>query len=83
MGIVTPYPPQELHQTITVFGSIVSAPEQMSHVRARFENLKTVKVTLVIAKAGDVLAEIESNESLKTYTIRSPITGVLSGVVRR
>ncbi|MCG8438491.1 HlyD family efflux transporter periplasmic adaptor subunit [Alcanivorax sp. VBW004] len=78
VGIVTSVSgPQELHQTITVFGSIVSAPEQMSHVRARFEGLvKTVKVTLGDrVKAGDVLAEIESNESLKTYTIRSPITG--------
>ena len=78
VGIVTSVSgPQELHQTITVFGSIVSAPEQMSHVRARFEGLvKAVKVTLGDrVKAGDVLAEIESNESLKTYTIRSPITG--------
>ena len=78
VGIVTSVSgPQELHQTITVFGSIVSAPEQMSHVRAHFEGLvKTVKVTLGDrVKAGDVLAEIESNESLKTYTIRSPITG--------
>ena len=58
VGIVTSVSgPQELHQTITVFGSIVSAPEQMSHVRARFEGLvKTVKVTLGDrVKAGDVL----------------------------
>ncbi|HEX7764477.1 MAG TPA: HlyD family secretion protein, partial [Cellvibrio sp.] len=26
---------QELHQTITVYGSLVAAPEQLSHVRAR------------------------------------------------
>ncbi|WP_019603376.1 efflux RND transporter periplasmic adaptor subunit [Teredinibacter turnerae] len=78
VGIVTSVSgPQELHQTITVFGSIISAPEQLSHVRARFEGLiKAVKVTLGDrVKTGDVLAEIESNESLKTYTIRSPITG--------
>lgn len=68
---------QELHQTITVFGSIVSAPEQLSHVRARFEGMvKSVEVTLGDrVKTGDVLAEIESNESLKTYAIRSPIAG--------
>ena len=78
VGIVTSVSgPQELHQTITVFGSIISAPEQLSHVRARFEGLvKAVKVTLGDrVKTGDVLAEIESNESLKTYTIRSPISG--------
>lgn len=78
VGIITSVSgPQELHQTITVFGAIVSAPEQLSHVRARFEGLvKAVNVTLGDrVKAGDVLAEIESNESLKTYIIRSPITG--------
>lgn len=78
VGIVTSVSgAQELHQTITVFGTIVSAPEELSHVRARFEGLvKSVKVTLGDrVKAGDVLAEVESNESLKTYTIRSPIAG--------
>lgn len=68
---------QELHQTITVYGSLVSAPEQLSHVRARFEGLvKSVRVTIGDrVHTGDVLAEIESNESLKTYQIRSPISG--------
>lgn len=78
VGIVTSESgSQELHQTTTVFGSIVSAPEQLSHIRARFEGLvKAVKVTLGDrVKTGDVLAVIESNESLKTYTIRSPIPG--------
>lgn len=78
VGIVTSVAgSQELHQTITVFGFIVLAPEQLSHVRARFEGLvKTVKVTLGDrVKIGDVLAEIESNESLKNYAIRSPISG--------
>lgn len=78
VGIVTSVSgSQELHQSITLFGSIVSAPEQLSHVQARFEGLvKAVKVTLGDrVKTGDVLAEVESNESLKTYTIRSPITG--------
>ena len=68
---------QELQQTITVYGALVSAPEQLSHVRARFEGLvKSVQVTIGDrVKTGDVLAKIESNESLKTYSIRSPISG--------
>jgi Membrane-fusion protein len=68
---------QELHQTITIYGSLVSAPEQLSHVRARFEGLvKSVQVTIGDrVKTGDILAEIESNESLKTYQIRAPISG--------
>lgn len=78
VGIVTASAgSQELHQTITVYGNLVSGPEQLSHVRARFEGLvKSVRVTIGdTVKTGDVLAEIESNESLKVYKIRSPISG--------
>ena len=78
VGIVTEsVGSQELHQTITVYGNLVSGPEQLSHVRARFEGLvKSVQVTIGdTVKTGAVLAEIESNESLKTYKIRSPISG--------
>ena len=78
VGIVTTKAnSQELHQTITVYGSLVSAPEQLSHVRARFEGLvKSVQFTIGDhVKTGNELAEIESNESLKTYKIRSPISG--------
>ena len=78
VGIVTANAgSQELHQTITVYGNVVSGPEQLSHVRARFEGLvKSVQVTIGdTVKTDDVLAEIESNESLKIYKIRSPISG--------
>ncbi|WP_083608135.1 efflux RND transporter periplasmic adaptor subunit [Teredinibacter haidensis] len=78
VGIVTANAgSQELHQTITVYGNLISGPEQLSHVRARFEGLvKSVQVTIGdTVKTGDVLAEIESNESLKIYKIRSPISG--------
>jgi cobalt-zinc-cadmium efflux system membrane fusion protein len=80
VGIVTARADsQELHQTITVYGVLVSAPEQLSHVRARFEGLvKSVQFTIGDrVKTGEVLAEIESNESLKTYKIRSPISGCI------
>ena len=78
VGIVTANAgSQELHQTITVYGNVVSGPEQLSHVRARFEGLvKSIQVTIGdTVKTDDVLAEIESNESLKIYKIRSPISG--------
>lgn len=78
VGIVTESAvSQKLHQTITVYGNLASGPEQLSHVRARFEGLvKSVQVTIGdTVKTGDVLAEIESNESLKIYKIRSPISG--------
>lgn len=78
VGIVTTIAgSEELHQTSTIYGSLVSGPEQLSHVRARFEGLITsVYVTVGDSvKTGDVLAEIESNASLKAYQIRSPISG--------
>ncbi|KAA3653670.1 MAG: HlyD family efflux transporter periplasmic adaptor subunit [Chloroflexi bacterium] len=73
---------QTLHQTITVFGALASGPEQISHVRARYEGLiKSVAANIGdhVGK-GDLLVTVESNESLKTYPIRSPIKGV---IVRR
>ncbi|GAB1270277.1 hypothetical protein NBRC116493_35310 [Aurantivibrio infirmus] len=78
VGIVTAFAsPQQLHQTISVYGSLASGPEQVSHVRARFEGLvKSVNVTIGdYVKTGDVLADVESNESLKSYKIRAPISG--------
>ncbi len=78
VGIITAIAaPQELHQTVTVYGALMSAPEQLSHVRARFKGLvKSVHFTIGDrVTAGDVLAKIESNESLKIYEIHSPISG--------
>lgn len=68
---------QTLHQTITVYGSLATGPEQLSHVRARFEGMvKSVNVSIGDeVKAGDLLAEIESNVSLKNYQMRAPIAG--------
>src|SRR5690554_5066898 len=61
VGIVTGMAnAQELHQTVPVYGSLVAAPEQTSHVRARFEGLVTsVQGTIgVRVKVADVLVEI-------------------------
>lgn len=80
VGIVTAFAePQTLHQTVTVYGSLTTGPEQLSHVRARFEGLvKSVNVTIGDkVNAGDLLAEVESNESLKIYTMRAPISGLV------
>lgn len=71
--------PQTFHQTITAYGSLTFGPEQLSHVRARFAGLITsVQATIGDrVKAGDLLAEVESNESLKTYKMRAPISGLI------
>ena len=70
---------QVLRQSIVVYGSLTTDPGQISHVRARYSGLiKSIRYTIGDAiTQGDLLAEVESNESLKTYPIRAPISGTV------
>jgi len=70
---------QSLHQTIPVYGNLSTSPEQLSHVRARYSGLiQAVEFTIGDqVNKGDLLAKVESNESLKTYNILAPITGTI------
>ena len=70
---------QTLRQTITSYGVLSTGSEQLSHMRARFSGLiTTVKASIGdIVKAGDLLAEVESDESLKKYSVRAPISGMV------
>ena len=71
--------PGSIERTLTTYGRLTTAPEQIARVRARFPGVATsVKVRQGdrVAK-GDLLARVESNESLKTYDLRSPIGGVV------
>lgn len=70
---------QVLHQTIVVYGNLTIGSEKLSHVRARYSGMiKTVKRSLGDrVKRGDLLAEVESNESLKVYQVRAPIAGTI------
>ena len=80
VGIVTERSgEQTLHQTTLTYGRLTTAPEQTSHVRARFSGVVTsVQVTIgETVAAGDLLAEVEANESLRKYSIRAPIAGMI------
>ncbi|WP_084618508.1 efflux RND transporter periplasmic adaptor subunit [Cellvibrio sp. OA-2007] len=80
VGIVTERSgEQTLHQTIVTYGRLTTAPEKTSHVRARFSGvISSVQVTIgETVAAGDLLAEVESNESLRKYAIRAPIAGMI------
>lgn len=80
VGINTEYAqPQMIHQSVIVYGSLTTGPKQLSHVRARYSGLiKSVQPTIGDrVKYGDLLAEVESNESLRTYKILAPITGTI------
>lgn len=72
--------PQRLKETISVFGKLTTHPEQSRNITARFEGtIKKMNVSLGQAvKKGEPLLTIESNESLKPYTIVAPIDGVIT-----
>ena len=80
VGIQTTLPrSQILNQTIISYGSVTTGPEQLSHVRARYTGMiKSVKYSIGdVVKRGDLLARVESNESLKVYNILAPINGTI------
>lgn len=68
-----------LTESIEVFGKIVPIEGAKRDVSARFDGqIKQVYVVLgQSVEQGDKLLTIESNESLKSYTIVSPINGVV------
>lgn len=69
-----------LHQTIRVYGQLVLPPGTKRNIQARFDGvIKGLHVKLgEVVRAGQRLATIESNESLKSYHIVAPMPGVVS-----
>lgn len=70
---------QTIRQSITSYGVLTTGAEQLSHMRARFPGLIT-SVNADIGDSvseGDLLAEVESDESLKKYSVRAPIAGTI------
>lgn len=68
-----------LQERIKLYGTIVADPLRISHIQARYPGLiRSVKPTIgARVKAGDVLATVESNESLREYPLLAPIDGVV------
>ena len=80
VGIETAVATQKvLRQTITSYGTLSTGAEQLSHMRARFSGLITAVNASIgdMVRRGDLLAEVESNESLKTYKVKAPISGTV------
>ena len=69
----------DIKQTVTVYGRAILPEAASSQVKARFAGLITqVKVNVGDrVKAGQIIAEVESNSSLKRYAIKAPISGVV------
>lgn len=72
--------PVAIRQTLPLYGVITPSADGIQHVTARFPGIirqLTRKPGDRVA-AGDVLATIESNESLKVYSLTANINGVIT-----
>ena len=71
--------PATLREGITVYGRVVSDPENVSHVSARFDGvIRSVRASIGdVVEKGQTLAVIEANDSLNNYTIKAPISGTV------
>jgi cobalt-zinc-cadmium efflux system membrane fusion protein len=72
--------PQLIRDVLPLYGRIVANPDAVREVAARFPGLirsvsKSVGDTV---KAGEVLARVESNDSLQVYAVTAPISGTLT-----
>ena len=72
--------PAVLKETITLYGRIVPNGDRVREVSARFDGaIRSVAVSLGESiRQGQVLATVESNESLQAYDITAPIGGVVT-----
>ena len=72
--------PVVLQETVTLYGRITTNTERVREVSARFDGvIQSVTPSLGdTVREGQSLAKVESNESLKSYTIKAPIGGVIS-----
>lgn len=71
--------PATIRQTIELLGHADLAPGAKATLRARFPGkvLSVAKNIGDAVRSGDVLARIESNESLQTYSLVAPFDGVV------
>jgi membrane fusion protein, heavy metal efflux system len=66
-------------ETVTLTGRLIIDPKRVAAVRARFPG-PVVRVHKEVGEnvaRGEALADVESNESLTVYTVRSPLSGVV------
>jgi membrane fusion protein, heavy metal efflux system len=72
--------PGHLSETLAVYGNVAPNAERVRNVTARFPGIvrSVTKTVGQAVRAGEVLATVESNDSLETYPINAPIGGVLT-----
>lgn len=69
----------KIRQVTTLYGKTTADPTKVSRIRARFAGPVTgVSVNIGDrVKAGQLIAEIESNESLQKYPLEAPFDGIV------
>ena len=72
--------PVSLSETRELVGTVALSSTGRSEVAAQFPGrvMSVSKAVGDYVRAGDVLARIESNESLQTYSVRAPRSGVIA-----
>jgi len=72
--------PAKIREVLPLYGVVTTNAERVREVAARYPGvIRAVDHRIGDSvRQGDVLATVESNESLQTYSVRSPISGVIS-----
>lgn len=79
-GITTAFAgPAEIHRTVRVRGRVLADPALKRTLRPRYAGVveQATKQVGDRVRVGEVMARIESNDSLQTYTLLSPISGIV------
>ncbi len=71
--------PATIHEEILLTGEIIIDPHRIAHMKPRFSGIVTAVYKFIgdPVKKGEVLAVIESNESLSKYKLTSAINGTI------
>lgn len=68
-----------INQNIKLYGQAMIDPARVRHIKARYPGvIQSVKATIgQKVRAGELLATIEANDSLRNYSLLSPINGAV------
>lgn len=72
--------PKKIERYLKLYGKLHPEPTAVSHIRARYSGVVS-RVNVHIGdtvKKGQVLAEVDSNESLQEYQLRAPFAGMVT-----
>lgn len=72
--------PAQIHETLPLYGTIVPNAERTREVAARFPGAVRSVARRIgdPVQQGETLATVEANESLQTYAVTAPLTGVVT-----